>query len=203
MPLENPPILKKSRKAIVAQPDSPDFLEVVDLLDLLSQAATGLAEIEASANGKLLELIKEYKTNYAKFQLAYSTAEAALETHCRKHPEWFVAAKSIATPYGKVSFHRSTKLVIKDAEATVRLILAKATLNLSQRTLTPTLPGFRAEDYVNVVKLPNLEALEKLDDRELDEFMITRERKENFKAEPAGVNFGKAVKESTKPEVQS
>lgn len=190
--------IKKPRKTIAPTPDSPDFLAVVNELDILSQATTGLAEIEASANGKLLELITEYKKDYAKFQLAATLAETNLEHLCRKHPEWFVSAKSITTPYGKVSFHRSTKLVIKDAEATVRLIKAQAALSQSQRAVQGTGAVFEAATYINTVEVPNVEALEKLDDHELDTFMVKRERADNFKATPTGVNFGKAVTEAAK-----
>ena len=190
--------IKKPRKTIAPTPDSPDFLAVVNELDILSQATTGLAEIEASANGKLLELITEYKKDYAKFQLAATTAETNLEYLCRKHPEWFVSAKSIATPYGKVSFHRSTKLVIKDAEATLRLLLAKQALSESQHNLDGVSPVFRAAPYINKIEVPNIEALEVLTDVELDEFLIKRELKDNFSATPATVNFGKAVTEAAK-----
>ena len=190
--------IKKPRKTIAPTPDSPDFLAVVNELDILSQATTGLAEIEASANGKLLELITEYKKDYAKFQLAATTAETSLEYLCRKHPEWFVSAKSITTPYGKVSFHRSTKLVIKDAEATLRLLLAKQALSESQHNLDGVSPVFRAAPYINKIEVPNIEALEVLTDVELDEFLIKRELKDNFSATPATVNFGKAVTEAAK-----
>ena len=191
--------LKKPRKTIAPTPDSPDFLAVVNELDILSQATTGLAEIEAAANGKLLELITEYKKDYAKFQLAATTAETNLEKLCRAHPEWFSdKKKSITTPYGKVSFHKSTKLVVKDAEATVRLLLAKQALSESQHNLDGVSPVFRAAPYINKIEVPNIEALEVLTDVELDEFLIKRELKDNFSATPATVNFGKAVTEAAK-----
>ncbi len=197
---QTPPPTKTPRKrtTINPMPDGLDFLEVVSLLEILTEAATGLSEIEASANGKLLELIGQYKTEYARFQLAATTAETGLESLCRKHPEWFVSAKSITTPFGKVSFHRSTKLIIKDEEATVRLIQARAQLSLSARAVKGTGEVFEAETYIKTVQIPNLEALENLDDRELAEFMVTRERKDNFSASPAKVDFGKAVTEAAK-----
>ena len=49
---------------------------------------------------------------------------------------------------------------------------------------------------MRVVELPNLEALEKLDDETLKKFMVARVQADSFSVTAATVNFGKAVKEA-------
>lgn len=186
----------KKPKAQVAQPAHPDFLTVVELLEVLSQASLGLTEIEASANSELLALVAEFKADYARFQLAATEAETRLEELCRKHPEWFGVKKSITTPYGKVAFRESTKLVLASEEATVKLLLAEAERSQAQRAVDGTSELFVANRYLKTVQVPNLEALEGLADHELARFMVRREREDSFKATPAKVDFGKAVTEA-------
>ncbi len=132
-----------------------------NLLAVLSEASGRLAEIEAAAaNSELLQLIDEHKSDYADSQQAATKAETALESICRSHPEWFVASKSIKTPYGKVAFRTGTSLEVKDDESTVRLL----------RALRPTDSG----DFIRTVEVPNVEALEALDDAELGRLMVKR-----------------------------
>lgn len=165
------------------QPATPDFEEVIRLLAVFSAASNSLREIEASANGELLELIDEFKKDYAAYQEAATKAEAALETVCRMHTEWFTAARSIKTPYGKVQFHRGTKLVIENAEATCRLLRA---------VLPPDLAG----TCIRSVEEPNKESLETWTDEELAKVMVKRVVDDSFSVTPAKVDFGKAVKEA-------
>lgn len=170
--------------------DSPDFAEMVKLLAVFSEAASRLAEIEAEANSALLQLIDEHKAEYAKLQEAQKAAETALEAIARTHPEWFSAARSIKTPYGKVSFRTGTSLRVENDEATVKLIYAEEARINAQGT------PFIAEDYIRVQEVPNIEALEKLDDALLARFMVKRVSADSFSVTPAKVDFGKAVKEA-------
>lgn len=172
-----------NRRTTDHAPESPDFAEVVKLLAVLSEAESRLAQIEAEANSELLELIDEHKAEYARLQEAATKAETALEGICRAHPEWFQVAKSIKTPYGKVAFRTGTSLEVKDDEATVKLIRA-------------ILPKDEAAKFVRIVEVPDLEALEKLDDAELSKFMVKRVSADVFSATAAKVDFGKAVKEA-------
>lgn len=163
-------------------PEGPDFAEVVNLLAVLSEAASRLAEIEADANSELLTLIDEHKGDYAQCQQKAMEAETALEILCRRNPDWFKTAKSIKTPYGKVAFRSGTRLEVKDEEAAVKLI----------RAIRPA----DADDFIRTVEVPNVEALEKLDDAELARYLIKRVSADAFSATPAKVDFGKAVKEA-------
>lgn len=163
-----------------ATPISPDFADVVNHLALLSETTTRLSEIEAQANAALLELVNEHKAEYAQLQEAALHAETTLETLCRKHPEWFASVRTLKTPYGKVSFRTGTSLEVKDDEATVKLLRA-------------VLGETRAPDFIRSVEVPNLEALEALDDSELARFMVKRVSADKFTASPARVDFGKAI----------
>jgi hypothetical protein len=162
-------------------PATPDFQEVINLLAVLTEANNRMLDIEAASNTEFLEIIDDFKKEFAQCQEARTKAEAALETICRSHPEWFVNARSIKTPYGKVSFRATARLSIANEEATVRLIKA----------FKP-----KPHDYIRLVEEPNLEALEALDDADLEKLMIKRERGESFSATPARVDFGEALKKS-------
>lgn len=186
------------RRTTAAQPESPDFAEVINLLAVFSEAKTRLAELEAGANAALLELIDEHKADYAQLQETATKAETALEVLCRRHPEWFRDAKSLKTPYGKVAFRSGSSLVVKDDEATVNLLRAEEARTHARREAGHPEEIFKAADFIRTVELPNLEALEKLDDATLKKFMVSRVNGDVFSATAAKVDFGQAVKEAAK-----
>lgn len=173
------------RRTTDTPPATPDFEEVIKLLAVFSAASNTLRQIEADANGELLEMIDEFKKDYAAAQEAATKAESALETICRAHPEWFQTARSIKTPYGKVQFHRGTKLDIANAEATCRLLRA-------------TLGDEQAKPYIRSVEEPDKEALEVLPDDQLARVMVKRVVDDSFSATAAKVDFGKAYAEAEK-----
>ena len=183
-------------RAAATENDSPDFKELVNLLAVFSEASGRLAEIEAGANAELLQLIDEHKGEYAKLQETCNKAQAALETIARSHPEWFATQRSIKTPYGKVSFRSAPSLVVENEEATVKLLRAELERTKAQRHVDAQTPVFAAQDYIRTVELPNLEALEALDDAMLAKFMVKRVVADSFSVSPAKVDFGKAVKDS-------
>jgi hypothetical protein len=173
------------------QPTSEDFKNMVNLLAVFSDASNRLDELEASANGSLLELIDEHKTEYAQLQHTLTETETALEVIALRHPDWFGEKKrSIKTPYGTVKFHASTKLVVKNEEVTLLLLDKHAQEN----------PEFKRADYVRSHEELNIEALEKLDDATLKKFRIERVPNDNFSVVAAKVDMGKAVKEAVEKE---
>jgi hypothetical protein len=186
----------KSRQPAAQSPESTEFNEVVNLLAVFSEATSRLAELEAGANRDLLELIDQHKDEYATLQETCKKTEAALECLCRSHPEWFTAARSLKTPYGRVSFRSGASLAVRDEEATVKLLRAEYERTLARHEADGATEIFPVADYVRVVELPNLEALEKLDDEALKKFMVTRVHADTFSVTAAAVNFGKAVKEA-------
>jgi len=195
----------KSRLAAVpsapfVQPaESTDFNEVVNLLAVFSEATGRLTELEAGANRALLELIDQHKVEYAALQETCKQTEASLEALCRSHPEWFTAARSLKTPYGRVSFRNGASLSVRDNEATVKLLRAEYERTLARRQADNSTAIFNVADYVRVVELPNLEALEKLDDETLKKFMVTRVHADTFSVSAAAVNFGKVIKDAADP----
>lgn len=168
-----------ARRTSEELPADAEFQNVVDLMSVGSEAANRLATIEAEVNEGMQEIIDEFRADYAKAQGALARAEAAMEVACRAHPEWFGKAKSVKTPWGKVAFRSGTSLLVKDDEATVRLIEA--------------LHKPDAEQYLRTVKLPNLEALEALPDEELRRVMVRRLVKDSFAFTPAKIDMGAAV----------
>jgi len=175
----------KQKRTTYTPPPTPDFEEIINLLAIFSAASNTLREIETDANSELLEIIDDVKTDYAAAQETATKAETALETICRAHPEWFQTARSIKTPYGKVQFHRGTKLVIENPEATCRLI----------RAIAPDKSG----ECIRSVEEPDKEVLETWSDSDLDRIMVKRVVDDSFSATAAKVDFGKAVKEAAEP----
>lgn len=169
------------RRTSERTPESPDFAAVVDLMAVGSEASARLAEIKAEIDAAYLELVDEFKAEYAKLQSKLAQAEAAMEVYCAQNPAWFKTAKSIKTPYGKVAWRSGTSLVVRDEEATLRLIKA--------------LHGEDAGAFIHQKESPNLEALEKLDDDALKQVLVRRVSSDVFKFTPAEVDMGKAAKE--------
>lgn len=186
----------KNHRPTVEPSESADFNEVVNLLAIFSEATSRLAEIEAAANSALLEIIDEHKTEYATLQEACKKSETALEGLCRAHPEWFTTVRSLKTPYGRVGFRSGASLVVRDDEATVKLLRAEHERTVARHEADGATGIFPVDNYVRVVELPNLEALEKLDDELLKKFMVARVHADSFSVTAATVNFGKAVKET-------
>lgn len=159
---------------------SPAFSALVDLMAVASEAASRLSEIQAEIDQAYLDLVDEYRSEYAVLQSAASAAEGAAEQHCRAHPEWFARVKTLTTPYGKVALRSVASLEVKNEEATARLI----------RAVFPD----RAEELLRVREEPNLEALETLPDEDLRRVMVRRVAGESFKFTPAKIDMGKAPK---------
>lgn len=173
------------------QPTNEDFSNLVNLLAIYSDASNRLTEMETAANFALLQIVDEHKAEYAQLQKALTDAESALEVIALSHTEWFGKdRKSIKTPYGTVKFHRATRLVVKNEEATVLLIEREAEHN----------SAFREDDYLRKVKALNIEALERLDDAVLKKFRVERVQEDKFSVVPAKVDMGKAVKEAAEKE---
>lgn len=181
-------VTKKGQKMSKTQEieKTQDFADLVSLLAVYSSANNELTALESTVNGELLELVDDHKKDYATFQEALTKSESAIELIVRRHPEWFVGRKSVKTPYGTAKLHSATKLEPVNEEATVKLLRAEAKSN----------PEFKADDFIRVNEVPNLEALEGLDDEQLKRFMVKRVKEEKFSVTPAKVDMGKAVKEA-------
>src|SRR6185312_3476620 len=116
---------------------------------------------------------------YAQYQQAMTQAETAAEVIARAHPEWFTARKSIKTPYGTAKLTKASRLESSNEEATVKLLRAEERAN----------PEFKADDFIRKQEVPNLEALERLDDATLGRFMVKRVVEDKFSVSPASVDM--------------
>lgn len=163
-----------------------DFQNMVDLLAVYSAGENLLAILQEKLNEEMLSLVDKCRGEYAELQEALTKAETGLEILARRHPEWFETKKSIKTPYGTVKFHTGTHLEVTNDEATVKLLRAEEKLN----------PQFASDDYIRIQELPNIEALEGMDDSTLARFMVKRVKEEKFSVTAAKLDLGKAVKES-------
>lgn len=176
--------MKTKKTTATTTPDaSPDYKNLIDLLAILTEATNQLAALKLNADEAFTEILDDLKSDYARLQETVTTTTASLKLIAERHPEWFENPRTLKTPYGSVSFHKSKVLDIPNEEHTLMLIQrAVAQGALSANTFTRT-----REEL-------NLEALEKLSDEGLAILRIKRVEKENFTVKPATVDLGKAVK---------
>ncbi len=180
--------------ALADESASADFKNMVDLLSVFSEATNRLDELEAEVNKDQLEVVDEHKAEYAKLQEKLTEAESALELIARKHPDWFVAKKTIKTPYGAISLKDNPpKLDAPNAEVSILLIEQKAEADEAARPGTGLSPLRR---FLRQHTELNLEALAELTDGELTDLRIKRTKSDTFKVAPARLDLGKAVKEA-------
>lgn len=179
---------KTTKNAAAAIP-ADDFKNLCDLLSVFSAGTARLKEMEGEMNALLLDLVDDKRAEYAELQQCVTQAETALEIIARAHPEWFTDKKTVKTPFGTVKFHKSTKLEIKNAELTIALVRSE----LARGSADPA--GVEAA-YIKQEDTLDVEALEKLDDDTLKRLKVKRVASDNFSAQAASVDLGKAVKEA-------
>jgi hypothetical protein len=207
--------MNKAQAKAAIETDSADYKNLIDLLAIYSDADNRLNEIETEANQELLSTIDDKKDDYSKLQAALTTSETGLEIIARRHAAWFAVKKTIKTPYGEVSLKKSTALKIENEEISqvliekeIAVLDAKIEANLG-RAVSVESVDLLATMNARLTTLKSLlrpkvelnkEALEKLDDADLQRFRIVREEKENFSVKAAKINMGQAVKEAAAKE---
>lgn len=159
------------------------YAELVNLQSVLSEAQARLDELQNGVQMQYIDLVDSRKKDYAKLQAAIATATEGIEFLATVNPQWFEKARTLKTPYGTVSFRRTSKLEVKNEELSIAL--------LEQITED-------AEPFITITKTLNLEALEKLDDEELARLKIRRVTTDSCTVKPAKVDLGKAVKAAEK-----
>lgn len=160
-----------------------DFKNLVDLMAIMAEGSARLGELENGLQQDYIDLVDARRKDYASLQFAIGQAEESIETLALSNGQWFEKSKTLKTPYGTVSFRKSTKLDVKNEEVSILLLE-----QLGQDGLP----------FVRTAKALNLEALEKLDDTELDRLRIKRVTTEALSIKPAKIDLGKAVKQATK-----
>lgn len=163
--------------------ETADFTNLVNLIAMGAEADARLGELENDLNQEWLAIVDARRADYAKLQQAKAMAEQAMQDACEMNPQWFAKQKSIKTPYGSVSFRRSSKLECKNEEASIILL---------EQLGQDGLPFLKTE------KRLVLEALEKLDDTELERLRIKRIATETFGVKYAKPDLGKAVAAAAK-----
>ena len=169
-------------------PESPvanaaDFKNLVDLMAIMAEGSARLGELENGLQQDWIDLVDARRKDYASLQFAIGNAEQAIEHLALTNPQGFEKVKTVKTPYGTVAFRRSTKLEVKNEEVSILLLE-----QLGQDGLP----------FVRTAKALNLEALEKLDDAELERLRIKRVATESLTIKPTKVDLGKAVKQAVK-----
>jgi hypothetical protein len=186
----------KKPKVIINEA-SADFTEIVNLLAVLTEATNQLAELKATADSSLAEILDDLKADYAKLQETVTKTESALEAVARSHPEWFEHQRTIKTPYGSISFRSGEIIEVPNEEATiVRIKLEALKLHPGETDAAIAARQKYIAQYVRSVETVNKEALEILEDATLHLLGVKRVPKDNFSAKPASLDLGKAVKES-------
>ena len=165
--------------------DAADFKNLVDLMAIVAEGGARLGELENGLQQDYLDLVDARRKDYASLQFAVGSAEEGIEELATKNPQWFEKSKTLKTPYGSVSFRKSTKLDVKNEEVSIVLLE-----QLGQDGLP----------FIRTAKALNLEALEKLDDSELDRLRIKRVTTESMSIKPIKLDMGKAVKQAIKQE---
>ena len=157
---------------------SNDYTNLVDLMAIHSEATARLGELESDLQQAWLDLVDARRPDYTRLQQAHATSAEAVEMLATIHPEWFEKTKTLKTPYGTVAFRSTSKLEVKNEEATILLI---------ERL------GDEGAIFLRQTTGLNLDALAMLSDSELKEFRIRRVMAESCKVSPAKIDLGKAV----------
>lgn len=160
-----------------------DYKNLVDLMALLSEATARMGELENDLQQAWLDLVDARRKDYTALQAAIASSESAIECAAILNPQWFAKVKSLKTPYGTVAFRSASKLEVKNEEVSILLLE-----QLGQDGLP----------FIRTAKALNLEALEKLDDNELDRLRIKRVATNTCKITPAKIDLGKAVAAAAK-----
>ena len=167
--------------------EAADFKNLVNLMAIMAEGTARMGELENGLQQAYIDLVDGVRKDYASLQHALGKAEEAIETLALSNGQWFEKSKTLKTPYGSVSFRKTTKLDVKNEEVSILLLE-----QLGQDGLP----------FVRTGKALNLEALEKLDDSELERLRIKRVTTESLTIKPTKVDLGKAVKAAAKAEAK-
>ncbi len=172
-----------------------------ELLAEYSELTAELSAIEAEVNKSQITAARPLLPQHANTKARIGEIESKLREIAIANPELFPDDKrSHQTPFGSISFRRSTSLEFEDEEKVmlkIKVACQKEALR-AQRTNEP--PAFTEETLLRSRQEPNLEALEQLDDTLLALFGIVRKESEKFTVKPLEVKADKLLKKAGKPE---
>ncbi len=173
-----------------------------ELLAEFSELTAELSAIEAEVNKSQITAARPLLPQHANTKARIAEIEARLREIAIANPELFPDDKRTHnTPFGAISFRKSTSLDFDDEEKVILKIKVACVKEMRRASLAGTPPAFTEETLLRSRQEPNLEALEKLDDAQLAVFGITREETEKFSVKPLEVKADKLRNKAEKPEL--
>lgn len=163
--------------------DQAEFTNLVNLLSIGAEAHARLGELENTLQQAWIDMVDGLRKDYAELQATLATTEEAIRDAVDLNPQWFAKQRTLKTPYGQIAFRKSTKLLVKNEEATIILL----------EQLGP-----EAAVFIRERKELDLEALEKLPDEELERVRVKRQTTETMSVKYAKPDLGKAVAAAAK-----
>ena len=163
-------------------PDSAsDFAQLVQMQELFFESETTLNALQSDMDKILSAALETLKKKYIDNKVIRDQSEAAIKALAMKHPEW-KSGQTIKTPFGVVEFRKSQRLEVASEPRAMELI-----------------QGLREhpEEFINITKELDLEALERLDDTVLEALGIARVNTEKITVKPAKFDMGKAAAPAT------
>jgi hypothetical protein len=173
-----------------------------ELLAEFSDLAAQLQTIEAEVNRSQIFAARPLLPEHANTKARLGDIESKLREIAVSNPELFPDdRKTHATPFGSISFRKSTSLDFDDEEKVILKIKLACEKELKRANKTEEAPAFTEESLTRTRQEPNLEALEKLDDAVLLSLGIVRKTEEKFSVKPLEVKADKLSKKAEKPEL--
>lgn len=168
---------------------SQDFARLIELQQEHTKSSTELERIQTVMTADSQAAAAAQTTDYVIHQERVAAMEREIRALFARNPQWLTdGEKTVKTPFGSVSSRSVASLEIPDAEATVVLLELRAVKD----------KDFDASLFIRTQKVPNVEALESLDDAELSKLGVTRTKTERVTVKAAKMDAAKVVKAAKK-----
>lgn len=160
-------------------PKKDDYQTLSTELERYTELHNRIATIDASFQEAMAQLIAEcFRDDFQELQDELSKTKNKIESLVIKNPGWFEDSKTIKTPFGTVATRSTSKLSVPNEDATMALL---------------ELRGRDAAAFLRERKYISLEALEALDDCELEKLKVKRINNESIRITPAKIDLGKSI----------
>lgn len=174
-----------------------EYGEINKLVSQYSKISNALETVEAKIKERQLRAANSTMPQYAGLKTRLGEIEAELRKLAdENYDELFPEEKkrSHKTPFGSLSYRKTSHLDFEDEAQTVLRIEAACEAELIRAKAADEDPLFRATELVRVRCAPNIEALELLGGETLRQFGITRVQEDNFKVKPFDMKTDKPGK---------
>ena len=171
------------------------YNDLNELLAEYSELNAELSIVEAEVNTSQITAARPLLPKHAQTKGRLSELEAKLREIAVANPELFPDEKRTHnTPFGAISFRKSTSLAIDDEEKTILKIKVACQKEEGRAQRAGVPPRFTEETLLRKCEEPNLEALENLTDADLALFGVARKTEEKFSVKPLEVKADKLLK---------